>query len=174
MTQAWHLTWSMGRFRMSLSAVVIFNNIGSLTRSNSRKRIQRHGRSISRGSADGHGAVKSSAIEGHAMEHRVVDFQKIGPSLVTSSNPSLKERQKPRLRLLPYCIENTSPKLSPGLHASRASAPSRKKSLMARTKVSNRKSGVSSEPEIRCQLTRIRRKSSVEIRRKSSVDLNLY
>jgi hypothetical protein len=65
-----------------------------------------------KGMADGHlwnlCVVNSSAIEGHAMEHRVVDFHAIYTVPRDFLESLLKERQKPRLRLLPPYREHLS------------------------------------------------------------------
>jgi hypothetical protein len=65
-----------------------------------------------KGMADGHFwnlcVVNSSAIEGHAMEHRVVDFHAIYTVPRDFLESLLKERQKPRLRLLPPYREHLS------------------------------------------------------------------
>jgi len=52
--------------------------------------------------------VNSSAIDGHAMEHRVVDFHAIYTVPRDFLESLLKERQKPRLRLLPPYREHLS------------------------------------------------------------------
>lgn len=65
-----------------------------------------------KGMADGHlwnlCVVNSSAIEGHAMEHHVVDFHAIYTVPRDFLESLLKERQKPRLRLLPPYREHLS------------------------------------------------------------------